>query len=148
MNIETTKATAEAEIRELVNCWMKALRAKDINGLMSNYAPDVLTFDIVPPLQYRGADSYRKNWEAWFPTFQGPIGYEIRDLSITTGDDVAFCHCINRISGTRTNGDETDTWVRATVCYRKIDGKWMVTHEHISVPFDMESGRASVDLKP
>jgi ketosteroid isomerase-like protein len=39
--------------------------------------------------------------------------------------------------------------VRATVCYRRIDGKWMVTHEHLSVPFYMDgSFRAAVDLKP
>jgi hypothetical protein len=39
--------------------------------------------------------------------------------------------------------------VRVTACYRKIDDKWMVAHEHISVPFYMDgTGRAAVDLKP
>jgi len=61
---------------------------------------------------------------------------------------VAFCHSLNRISGKRTNGEESDVWVRATVCYRKIDGKWMIVHEHFSVPFDMETLKASLDLKP
>src|SRR6266545_3994412 len=101
------------------------------------------------PLQYKGVDAYRKSWEEWLPTFRGPVGYEIRDLSITAGDDVAFCHSLNRISGTRANGEKTDTWVRATVCYHKIDGTWMVTHEHFSVPFYMDgSFKAAVDLKP
>lgn len=149
MNTETAKATAEAEIRELVENWLKAVRAKDVNGVMSHYAADILLFDLAPPLQYRGADAYRKNWEEWFLTFRGSIGYEIRDLSITASDDVAFCHSLNRISGTRTNGEETDTWVRATVGCRKIEGKWIVTHEHISVPFYMDgSYKAAVDLKP
>jgi len=44
--------------------------------------------------------------------------------------------------------EKTDVWVRATVCFRKIDGQWKVTHEHISVPFDMETFKASVHLKP
>lgn len=149
MNTETAKATAKAEVRELVENWLKAVRAKDINGVMSHYAADILLFDLAPPLQYRGADAYRKNWEEWFSTFRGPIGYEIRDLSITASDDVAFCHSLNRISGTRTNGEETDVWVRATVSCRKIEGKWMITHEHISVPFYMDgSYKAAVDLKP
>jgi ketosteroid isomerase-like protein len=39
-------------------------------------------------------------------------------------------------------------WVRATTCYRKIDGTWTITHEYQSVPFDGESGRASLDLEP
>ena len=115
---------------------------------MSNYAPDIVLFDVPPPLQYRGTEAYRKNWEQWLPTFEGPIGYEIRELSITTGDDVAFCHSLNRISGTRTNGEQTDVWVRATVGYRKIDGKWTVTHEHVSVPFYMDTGKAACDLTP
>jgi uncharacterized protein (TIGR02246 family) len=149
MTPKNSIASDEAQIRERIDQWAKALRAKDINGVMSHYAPDIRLFDLAPPLEYRGADAYRKNWEEWFPSFQGPVGYEIRDLSITAGDDVAFCHSLNRISGTRTNGEETDVWVRATVGFRKIDGKWMVTHEHISVPFYMDgSDKAALDLKP
>jgi uncharacterized protein (TIGR02246 family) len=138
-----------AQIRERIDQWAKALRAKDVDRLMSHYAPDMLLFDLAPPLQYRGADAYRKSLEEWFSTFRGPVGYEIRDLSIMAGDDVAFCHSLNRISGTRTNGEKTDVWVRATVGFRKIDGKWMLTHEHVSVPFYMDgSDKAALDLKP
>lgn len=139
----------EAQIRQLIDGWAKALRAKDIDGVMSNYAPEVVVFDTQPPLRYMGADAYRKNWEEWFASWQGLIGYEIRDLSIATGVDVAFSHSLNRISGPRINSEETDVWMRLTACYRKIDGKWMVAHEHISVPFYMDgSNKAAVDLKP
>ncbi|SFH50009.1 Ketosteroid isomerase homolog [Nitrosospira sp. Nsp14] len=139
----------DAQIRQLIDSWVTALRAKDIDELMSHYARDILLFDLAPPLEYRGADAYRKNWEEWLPTFRGPVGYEIRDLSITTGDDVAFSHSLNRISGVRTNGEETDVWMRATIGFRKINGKWIVTHEHFSVPFDMEPPyNASLSLKP
>lgn len=149
MNTTTTAAPAEAEIRELVERWLEAVRAKDIDGIMSHYTSDILTFDIAPPLESRGIDTYRKNWEGWLPTFHGPLGYEIRDLRITASDDIAFSHSLNHISGTRTNGEETDVWVRVTVCYRKVDGKWRITHEHISVPFYMDgSDRAAIDLKP
>jgi len=137
------------EIQQLIDNWATAVRAKDIKGIMSNYVPDVLVFDIAPPLLCRGADAYRKNYEEWFSTWQGPIGYEIRDLSITASDGVAFSHSLNRIHGKRTNGEDTDVWVRVTACYRKMNGKWKVTHEHISVPFYMDgSYRAAVDLKP
>jgi ketosteroid isomerase-like protein len=62
---------------------------------------------------------------------------------------VAFCHSLNRISGARTDGTETDVWVRATVCVRKIGGKWTITHEHVSVPFEMRPPfKALLDLKP
>jgi uncharacterized protein (TIGR02246 family) len=149
MTTTSNIANDEGQIRERIDNWAKAVRSKDVNGVMSHYAADILTFDLAPPLEHKGADAYRKNWEKWFPTFRGPIGYEIRDLSITANDDIAFCHSLNRISGTRTNGEETDVWVRATACYRKIDGKWVVIHEHLSVPMYMDgSDRAALDLKP
>jgi len=139
----------EARIREAIDNWAKALRAKDIKSVMSHYAPDLVTFDLAPPLAYVGADSLRKNLEAWFPTFQGPIGHEISDLHIDVSQDLALCRSLNRITGTRTSGEKTDVWVRATVSFRKIDGKWLVTHEHTSVPFYMDgSYKAAIDLKP
>jgi len=61
---------------------------------------------------------------------------------------VGFCHYLYRVTGTLANGVKVDMWVRASVCCRKTDGKWMITHEHGSVPFDPESGKASLDLKP
>jgi uncharacterized protein (TIGR02246 family) len=149
MTIKNSTASDQAQIQQLIDNWVQALRAKDVNGVISHYAPDVLVFDLAPPLQYKGANAYRANWEAWFPTFRGPIGYDIRDLSIAASDDIAFCHSFNRITGTRTDGEKTDVWVRATVCCRKIDGRWKIVHEHQSVPFYMDgSYRAALDLKP
>jgi ketosteroid isomerase-like protein len=147
MATEDSKRIDEAQIRELIDRWLESLRAKVLNGIMSCYAPDIVSFDL-PPLQYAGAVGYRKNWTEWFPTFQGPIGYQMHELTITTGDDAAFSHSLNGISGKRIDGPDSDTWGRATVCHRLIHGKWMVAHEHVSVPFYMDSGKAAVDLKP
>ena len=138
----------EALIRGLIENRAKAVRAKDIDGATSHIAPDILSFDVVNPLQSIGSDALRKRAQEWFSSFEGPIGYELRDLSITVGDDVAFSHSLNRVNAMRTDGKKLDMWWRATVCYRKIDGNWMVTHEHNSVPLDVGSGKASLDLKP
>jgi PhnB protein len=149
MTTESSRAHTEAQIRAVIDDWAKAVRAKDVDRVMSHYAADIVTFDLAPPLQCTGADALKQSLEEWFPTFSGPVGYEIRELSITTGDEVAFCRSLNRISGTRTDGEETDVWVRTTVNLRKIDGRWKVIHEHASVPFYMDgSYKAAVDLKP
>jgi uncharacterized protein (TIGR02246 family) len=148
MTTHHSNAREEAQIRQLIDQWVKALHAKDLNALMSYYAPDILTFDILPPLQYQGVDAYRKNFEAWFASVQGPIDYEIRDLRITTGHDVAFCYSLNRVRSTRTTGETTDSWVRVTVGFRKMDGTWRITHEHVSVPVDLETSKAALDLQP
>lgn len=147
MPIENVKALAEAQLRALIDDWAKAVRAKDVDGVMAHCAPDSVTFDLAPPLVSTGA--HATGLQAWFSTWQGPIGYEIRDLNITAGDDAAFCHSLNRLSGTKTDGEEADVWFRQTLCFRNIRGEWRITHQHESVPFYMDgSYRAAVDLKP
>ena len=148
MATENSKASDEAQLRSLIDDRVRAVRDKDVDKLMAHHAAEVLMFDALNPLQYLGADKVRERAAQWFSWYTGPIGYEIRDLEVTTGDGAAFCHYLYRVSGTMSNGSEVDMWVRSTICFRKIDGAWRVTHEHSSVPFDAESGKASVDLKP
>jgi uncharacterized protein (TIGR02246 family) len=148
MAVEENKKNDEAEIKRVIEGGVEAIRDKNIEGVMSLYAPEVVSFDIVPPLRYLGADAFRKLWEEVFSSFQGPIGYEIHDLTITVGDDVAFTHSLNRISGTMNTGQKTDLWLRWTACFRKINGKWLIVHHQNSVPVDLETGRAVLSLKP
>ena len=107
-----------------------------------------MVFDLIEPLRYAGAAAVKKRAEQWLVVLPGPIGYEVRELKITAGDDVAFCHSLNHVNGTTKQGQKIDMWWRATVCFRKVDGKWVVAHEHSSVPFDMQSGKASLGLNP
>lgn len=134
MQTTTTRTRDDAQIRECVDGAASAIRAKDIEAVMAHYALDVVTFDLMP-LQTRGADAYRKNFEAWFASVQGPIDYETHDVHITTREDVAFCHYLGRVKSTRTTGEKTDYWVRVTAGLQRINGKWKVTHDHVSVPF-------------
>jgi len=146
--MEEDRRKNEAAIRDLVDRLVKAVRAKDLDGVMSAYAPDLVAFDIVPPLQYVSAESYKKPWRAVFELYEKPLQYEVRDLSITASDDVAFSHSLNLLTGTMKNGRKTDLWLRFTACYRKIDGKWLIAHLQASVPVDMGTGKALLDLKP
>ena len=144
----TQHASDEADIRERIDTLVEAIRAMDLEGLKSMYAPNIVSFDVNPPLQHVGAEAKWKNWVEAFTVFQRPLGYEIRDLTITVGDDVAFGYSLNRLSGTLKNGNRSGFWVRATICFRKIDGNWLIAHDHVSVPLDPESGRALLDLEP
>ena len=148
MAVEENKKNDEAAIQGLIDDGIRSIRDKNIEGVMSLYAQEVVSFDIVPPLRYMGADAFRKVWEEVFSVYQGPIDYEVHDLNITVGDDVAFTHSLNRISGTMNNGQKTDLWLRWTACFRKINGKWLIVHHQNSVPVDLEHGKALLDLKP
>jgi PhnB protein len=140
-------ATADADIRALIDGWAKAIRAKDANGVMAHYAADSVTFDLAPPLVSTRTDA--KGLQAWFATWRGPIGYEIRDLHVTVGNGAAFCHSLCRLSGTTTDGEKNDVWFRLTLGFRRIRGAWKIAHQNESVPFYMDgSYRAAVDLTP
>jgi uncharacterized protein (TIGR02246 family) len=149
-SVMPTTATAtsdEAQIRERLNAWQRALYAKDLDTLMALYAPDVVTFDLMPPHQVPDAVQYRENFERWFAAMPGPIDYELHDLRITAGRDVAFCHCLGHVQGTRANGEKADYWVRVTVGFQKRNGDWLMTHDHVSMPLDMETRTAVSELR-
>ena len=139
---------SEALIRQRLQDWAKALSAKDIDGAMSLYAPDIVSFDINPPLRYAGTDNKRRAWLKVFAAYPGRFSYEVRDPSITTQGELAFVHSLNHVTGTLANGHTTDMWVRWTACFRRIDGAWLVVHDHVSVPADLEHGKAVTNLTP
>lgn len=148
MTTDNNQLTDEARIRELIEERVRAIRARDVDALMRSHAPEVVMFDALDPLRYVGSGAVGERAAQWLSWYRGPVGYEVRDLSVTAGGEAAFCHYLYRVTGTITNGREVDMWVRSTLCFRKDEGAWMVAHEHTSVPFDAESGKASVDLKP
>lgn len=144
----TQAATDEADIRQRLDKFLEAVRAMDIEGVRPIYAPDLVSFDIVPPLQHLGAEAKLDNWRNVFAAYRPPLGYEMRGFTIAVGGDIAFGRSFNRISGTLKNGKRSDYWVRWTTGYRKIDGVWLIVHDQVSVPMDPESGEALRNLEP
>jgi ketosteroid isomerase-like protein len=138
----------QSQVRALLESWIEAARAKDIDQLMSLYAPDSVYFDAVPPLQFVGDAAIRRNFLRWFDAYEGPIGLETRDLHVVTIGDVAFAHMLVLDSGKRKYGNEAGIWVRATVCCQRSNNRWLIMHEHISLPSDPQSGLAVLDLVP
>ena len=117
---------------------------------MKVYVPDqtLFVFDVEPPRQYVGAAAYRKDWQAFLDSFNGAITFELTDLDITTDDNLAYSHSIQRVAGTDKQGEKLDLTVRVTDVYKKINGNWLVIHEHVSVPVDLDTGKPDLTSKP
>jgi uncharacterized protein YndB with AHSA1/START domain/ketosteroid isomerase-like protein len=144
------KPTDEAEIRSLLEETTRAFHAKDVERLMARLAPAASVFGLAPPLAVSNPAALRQGLVDWFSSFDGPVGYTFHDMAVTTNGDMAFAVGFARIQGKRTNGEQqTDVWLRATICWRREGGRWMIAHQHMSVPFYMDGSlRAAVDLKP
>jgi ketosteroid isomerase-like protein len=127
-----TKTTDETQIRVVIEQWADALRNKNATDVFSHYAPKLVHFSLAPPLLSATSDAM--GLSAWFATWDGPIGYEIHDLTTTVGGNVAFSHSLNRMHGTKTDGSKGDLWFRHTLGFRKIGSELKIAHEHESGP--------------
>ena len=151
MTVKQQAASAtkgEQEIRGLVEAWSQALEAKDITGLTANYAPDAVLFDIKPPFRVRGVAAIHQVWEEYLPCLPAKFESERREFHMTAGEDAAFVHCLHHVRPLGETSRGPDTWIRVTVCYRKIGGKWQVVHEHVSLPFEPRTGQVSFITDP
>ena len=147
MALQMTRTDEEAQIRGLIEEWAKAARAKDVDGIFAHYAPDILAFDAIAQLQFKGSDAYRKHWEACMAMCSGQMIFEVHDLIIVARDDVAFCHYLSRCGGTGADGKEKVRMDARDLLFAQTSGKWPVVHEHFSAPFDPASGKV-FDLEP
>ena len=134
------------EIRAFLDSRSEAISTGDLDRLMSFYSPEIVYFDIVPPLQYVGSAALRERFSLWFDGFEGSIGQEVHDLTIVTSGDVAVASMLIKASGTRKNGQEVGFWVRATSSFLRSDNGWLITHEHVSLPVDLATGSAVTNL--
>jgi ketosteroid isomerase-like protein len=124
----------ETVLRARLEEMAQAIRDKDLERLLARYSPDVVAFDLRPPLDARGRDACRRHFEQWFGSFDGPLGFELHRLRMVPGDVAAFCHYLGLVTGARPGGRLSGYWVRGTTCFERRDGEWLVTHEHISLP--------------
>ena len=140
------KSDNEETIRAAIDARANAIRSKNLRDVRACFTEDSVGYYLAPPLQ---ESPQKDDLAGWFATWHGSIGYTTREVVITSGDDLAYCHCLCRLTGTRTDGTETDVWYRETLCLRKIGGHWKITHIHESVPMYMDGTfRAAIDLHP
>ena len=141
-----TETTDKKAIEELFSGLGKAHAERDADAIVACHAPDAVMFGLAPPLWQRGVK--RDEIQAWLKTWDGPINIEGRNVELTVPGDAAFASALTRMRGSQ-KGKEVDFWFRMTQCLRKIDGRWLLVHNHASVPFHMdEDRRAALDLKP
>jgi uncharacterized protein (TIGR02246 family) len=143
--VNTTNSTAstdEATIRALMAEWSEALERKDVDTMMRHYKPDALLFDAVPPYKTQGVQGIKAAWNACLPHFPNRFNSVHRDLTVVVGGNAAFVHGLHHFEvPNEPNHPAGQTWLRITLGFEKVNGQWLVSHEHISVPFNPMNGQ-------
>ena len=122
------------EVRMVLESWAKATRENRQDDILRNHTADLVIFDVLPPMKYASASSYRESWGDWQPQTQGEAQFDLENLTVHAGQDVAVAHSFIRCGGLTPEGRRFEDLVRATFCLRKIDGQWKVFHQHVSKP--------------
>lgn len=141
MTADTALAGTETAIRTELDAWADAVRARDIARIFSHYDADIVAFDAIAQLQFKGADAYRAHWERCMAMCPGPMIFELHEVQVAADEELAFGHALVRCGGTDPDDKETSGWMRMTACYRRRDGRWRVIHEHFSAPFDPQDDK-------
>jgi len=138
-----------AQIQALEKGFAAALSAKNVNRIMAYYAPEGLfVFDVAPPRQHVGWADYKKDWQDFMGEVPGPLSFTLSDLAVTAVGPVAWSHSIQAMRYAAKDGSKKEFVVRVTDVYRKQAGKWLIVQEHVSVPVDVETGKADLLSKP
>jgi uncharacterized protein (TIGR02246 family) len=128
---------AEARrIEALLEAWADAVRRHDYDAILAHHDPDIVMFDVPAPIQFKGIAAYRGTWDVMFRHHKPGAGFDIVEMAVTAGADVAFAHVI-MWCGPDSSCDPRDKdgfQFRLTVGLKKVDGEWRITHEHHSVP--------------
>jgi uncharacterized protein (TIGR02246 family) len=125
----------DGAIATFIREWAHAVHDGNLDAVLADHARDIVMFDVPPPDQgVRGIDAYRDTWPPFFEWQRSGASFEITDLHVTAGDDVAFAYALLRCGTSEDLRDNPDHRLRLTIGLRKVDGRWVVTHEHHSFP--------------
>jgi uncharacterized protein YndB with AHSA1/START domain/ketosteroid isomerase-like protein len=91
-----TDETAGTEIRVLLEAWAAAVRRHDMPAIFALHAPDIVMFDLPPPLQANGLEDYKKTWDLFFQYHKVSQAFDIEELNIVADDHVGFAFGIMR----------------------------------------------------
>ena len=124
----------ELDVRAVIDRWTEAVRRHDRAGILADHDPDMLMFDVPPPLQSKGIKEYSGTWDLFFGWHRPGDPFDIREMTITAGQDVAFAAALMRCGGANADGKHEELDFRLTIGLSRVDGRWRIVHEHHSVP--------------
>jgi len=125
---EQVAMSSENEVRSMIENWARAVSSGNRMAIIANHSEDMRMFDF--PDIVEGLKAYDETWDFFFANPRGPITFAPSKIEIAAGDDVAFASCLVHCDGTSAGSLD----FRLTTGLRRIDGQWVIVHEHHSVP--------------
>ena len=146
----SANSIAVVQIRQKVDEFRHSVLTMSMSGMADYYwtSPDVVVFDVVPPLRYVGWDSFRQDWQGFFDSFEKIGVYDWTDVHIEAEGDMGWMRALVHRVGTFKDGKSIDMAFRDTAIFERKSGKWVVVHDHGSVPIEFETQKAIFNAPP
>lgn len=141
-------ARAEQQVRATHDRWFDRTAEKDLDGLMEHIADDIVSYEHDAPLEYSGREAVREVCKRGLESAPGKIEWAVPALTVLPGDDVTVAWGLNRMRAEQADGQTIESWSRGTRVFRRNGTEWVMIHQHVSYPYDPESGEAITDLRP
>lgn len=141
-------AAAEQDLRQLHQRWFASTAAKDLDGLMAPIADEVVSYEHDQSLQCVGVDAVREVCEAGLDAAgDSSVTWHVPDLKVLVDGDLAVAWGLNHVK-VSAGSQPVESWSRGTRVFQRRDGAWLMTHQHLSYPFDPVTGDAKTELRP
>jgi ketosteroid isomerase-like protein len=151
----TEDRQAALEVAATRNEWRETFERQDVDGMMEFYVPDNYSFDLMAApeedglkLAFEGEQIWRQNWVTFFEMFEDDLRITFDDMTVYQSGDLATVQFLTRVEGTTSTDQYIDMWARETNVLRRIEGEWLLVHDHVSVPMDFATGQAITTLLP
>ncbi len=127
-------AANESAVREVLERWAAAVRAKKMPEILAQHATDLVMFDVPAPFESRGVAAYEDTWRLFYSSQPEPVAFDVKWMQIVAGEDVAFAYAHMQCAERAEDGKRVPLDFRLTVGLRREEGRWVIVHEHHSVP--------------
>lgn len=136
------------------SAWVDAFESQDVERMMSFYVDDIYSYDMMAApadggmaMAFDGRAAWQANWVSFFDMFEDDLKVTIDNLTVYQAGDIATVRGLTRLQGTAF-GQHIDMWARETNVLHRVGDRWLVVHDHVSVPIDFASGQALMNLTP
>ncbi len=129
-------AAGDGEFKDLIRQYNEAWSTANPDKPAPLYAKEAdLVFYDVTPLKYTGWDDYKVGVQK--NLFDGMASGQLTskdDLKVTRKGNIAWTTVTGHLSAKMKDGKSLETDYRHTAIWEKRGGKWLIVHEHVSVP--------------
>ncbi|KZE69156.1 hypothetical protein AWM68_02500 [Fictibacillus phosphorivorans] len=141
-----------SKVQDVLENYKSAVYEKDAEKFLSIYASDVHIYDCWGKWESKGISSWRENVIKWFTGLSEDgelLKVDFNDLRIEEETNVAFVYCAVTFAAYKGDSGEKLRQItnRFTFGLKKVNESWFITHEHSSLPIDMQTGKGMFELK-